>query len=188
MFSDLSWSSVAVQHSGQLCSDWSGGTALCRLCNSIAIHVQLKPKYGWFTDDPDPPAGMILTKTFLMYKIAMYVLCFRLGKFSILPLSFSALHFCVLICSFVNAQFFFYSLLLFVFSQSLGLEVAPDFQPVLVSHQPNSAHQPLSEFFLQLGPDNFLLLQFNNGQIVTLRDFKPVRKLFSIFLFHIQKH
>ncbi|XP_005733075.1 ER membrane protein complex subunit 1 isoform X1 [Pundamilia nyererei] len=57
--------------------------------------------------------------------------------------------------------------------QSLGLEVAPDFQPVLVSHQPNSAHQPLSEFFLQLGPDNFLLLQFNNGQIVTLRDFKP---------------
>uniref|UniRef100_A0AAX7SI35 ER membrane protein complex subunit 1 n=1 Tax=Astatotilapia calliptera TaxID=8154 RepID=A0AAX7SI35_ASTCA len=65
------------------------------------------------------------------------------------------------------------SLLLFVFSQSLGLEVAPDFQPVLVSHQPNSAHQPLSEFFLQLGPDNFLLLQFNNGQIVTLRDFKP---------------
>uniref|UniRef100_A0A3P8QWK3 ER membrane protein complex subunit 1 n=1 Tax=Astatotilapia calliptera TaxID=8154 RepID=A0A3P8QWK3_ASTCA len=75
-----------------------------------------------------------------------------------------------------------------IIKQSLGLEVAPDFQPVLVSHQPNSAHQPLSEFFLQLGPDNFLLLQFNNGQIVTLRDFKPVRKLFSIFLFHIQKH
>uniref|UniRef100_A0A3Q0SZM5 ER membrane protein complex subunit 1 n=1 Tax=Amphilophus citrinellus TaxID=61819 RepID=A0A3Q0SZM5_AMPCI len=57
--------------------------------------------------------------------------------------------------------------------QSLGLEVAPGFQPVLASHQPNSGHQPLSEFFLQLGPDNYVLLQLNNGQIVTLRDFKP---------------
>ncbi|KAI3357283.1 hypothetical protein L3Q82_015736 [Scortum barcoo] len=57
--------------------------------------------------------------------------------------------------------------------QSLGLEVTPNFHPVLVSTQPNSARQPLSEFFLQLGPEHFLLLQLNNGQIVTLRDFKP---------------
>uniref|UniRef100_A0A8C9Y673 ER membrane protein complex subunit 1 n=1 Tax=Sander lucioperca TaxID=283035 RepID=A0A8C9Y673_SANLU len=32
---------------------------------------------------------------------------------------------------------------------------------------------PLSEFLLQLGPEHHLLLQLNNGHIVTLRDFKP---------------
>ncbi|TKS77373.1 ER membrane protein complex subunit 1 [Collichthys lucidus] len=57
--------------------------------------------------------------------------------------------------------------------QALGLEVTPGFHPVLVSTQPNPARQPLSEFFLQLGPEQYLLLQLNNGQIVTLRDFKP---------------
>uniref|UniRef100_A0A3P9MEN9 ER membrane protein complex subunit 1 n=1 Tax=Oryzias latipes TaxID=8090 RepID=A0A3P9MEN9_ORYLA len=57
--------------------------------------------------------------------------------------------------------------------QSLELEVDPDFRPSLVSHQPNPAKQPLSEFFLQLGPDRYVLLQFNSGQIVMLRDFKP---------------
>ncbi|XP_077460700.1 ER membrane protein complex subunit 1 [Stigmatopora argus] len=57
--------------------------------------------------------------------------------------------------------------------QSLGLDVTPDFQPVLVSTQPNPSQHPLSEFFLQLSPDHYLLLQLNNGQITTLRDFKP---------------
>ncbi|KAM3872411.1 ER membrane protein complex subunit 1 [Diretmus argenteus] len=57
--------------------------------------------------------------------------------------------------------------------QSLGLEVSPGFQPALVSTQPNPARPPLSEFFLQLGPDHHLLLQLSSGQIVTLRDFKP---------------
>ncbi|XP_068453372.1 ER membrane protein complex subunit 1 [Clinocottus analis] len=57
--------------------------------------------------------------------------------------------------------------------QSLGFEVIPGFQPVLVSTQPNPARPPLSEFFLQLGPDHHLLLQLTSGQIVTLRDFKP---------------
>ncbi|XP_057676107.1 ER membrane protein complex subunit 1 [Corythoichthys intestinalis] len=57
--------------------------------------------------------------------------------------------------------------------QSLGLDVTPDFQPVLVSTQPNPSRPPLSEFFLQLSPDHYLLLQLNNGQIITLRDFKP---------------
>ncbi|XP_031142151.1 ER membrane protein complex subunit 1 isoform X1 [Sander lucioperca] len=57
--------------------------------------------------------------------------------------------------------------------QSLGLEVTPGFQPVLVSTQPNPARPPLSEFLLQLGPEHHLLLQLNNGHIVTLRDFKP---------------
>ncbi|XP_019723602.1 ER membrane protein complex subunit 1 isoform X1 [Hippocampus comes] len=57
--------------------------------------------------------------------------------------------------------------------ESLGLHVAPDFLPVLVSAQPNPSRRPLSEFLLQLSPDHYLLLQLNNGQIVTLRDFKP---------------
>uniref|UniRef100_A0A7N6FKE4 ER membrane protein complex subunit 1 n=1 Tax=Anabas testudineus TaxID=64144 RepID=A0A7N6FKE4_ANATE len=47
--------------------------------------------------------------------------------------------------------------------QSLGLEVDPSFHPVLVSTQPNAARTPLSEFFLQLGPEHYLLLQLNNG-------------------------
>ncbi|XP_046896146.1 ER membrane protein complex subunit 1 [Hypomesus transpacificus] len=57
--------------------------------------------------------------------------------------------------------------------QSLDLEVTPGFQPVLVSTQPNPARPPLSEFFLQLGPDHHLLMQLNNDLILTLRDFKP---------------
>uniref|UniRef100_A0AAQ6AC45 ER membrane protein complex subunit 1 n=1 Tax=Amphiprion ocellaris TaxID=80972 RepID=A0AAQ6AC45_AMPOC len=57
--------------------------------------------------------------------------------------------------------------------QSLALEVDPGFHPVLLSHQPNPARQPLSEFFLQLGPDHYQLLQLNNGQIAAMRDFKP---------------
>ncbi|KAM4571102.1 ER membrane protein complex subunit 1 [Fundulus diaphanus] len=65
--------------------------------------------------------------------------------------------------------------------QSLGLEVDPDFHPSLVSHQPNPAQKPLSEFFLQLGPERFLLLQLNNGQIVKLNDFKPLKVLLASF-------
>lgn len=57
--------------------------------------------------------------------------------------------------------------------QSVGLEVSPGFNPVLVSTQPHAARPPLSEFFLQLGPEQYVLMQLNNGQIVTLRDFKP---------------
>ncbi|XP_037629125.1 ER membrane protein complex subunit 1 isoform X1 [Sebastes umbrosus] len=57
--------------------------------------------------------------------------------------------------------------------QSLGLEVTDGFQPVLTSTQPNPARPPLSEFFLQLGPEHHLLLQLNEDQIVTLRDFQP---------------
>uniref|UniRef100_A0A3Q3WT33 ER membrane protein complex subunit 1 n=1 Tax=Mola mola TaxID=94237 RepID=A0A3Q3WT33_MOLML len=61
--------------------------------------------------------------------------------------------------------------------QSLGLEVSPGFHPVLISTQPNPARQPLSEFFLQLGPEHYPLLQLNNGQIVTLRDFNPAMQV-----------
>uniref|UniRef100_A0A8B9KAZ7 ER membrane protein complex subunit 1 n=1 Tax=Astyanax mexicanus TaxID=7994 RepID=A0A8B9KAZ7_ASTMX len=38
------------------------------------------------------------------------------------------------------------------------LEVAAGFQPVLISTQPHPARPPLSEFFLQLGPDYHILL------------------------------
>uniref|UniRef100_A0A673WQ47 ER membrane protein complex subunit 1 n=1 Tax=Salmo trutta TaxID=8032 RepID=A0A673WQ47_SALTR len=59
--------------------------------------------------------------------------------------------------------------------QSLDLEVSPGFQPVLVSSQPHPARSPLSEFFLQLGPDHHVLLQLNadGDTIAPLRDFQP---------------
>uniref|UniRef100_A0A667XRI7 ER membrane protein complex subunit 1 n=1 Tax=Myripristis murdjan TaxID=586833 RepID=A0A667XRI7_9TELE len=68
--------------------------------------------------------------------------------------------------------------------QSLGLEVSPGFQPTVVSTQPNPARPPHSEFFVQLGPDHYQLLQLNNGQIVALRDFKPV---FGFFFSYARK-
>lgn len=57
--------------------------------------------------------------------------------------------------------------------ESLGLEVSPGFRPALVSSQPNAARAPLSEFFLQIGADQHVLLQLNKGQVLALRDFKP---------------
>ncbi|XP_064818500.1 ER membrane protein complex subunit 1-like [Oncorhynchus masou masou] len=59
--------------------------------------------------------------------------------------------------------------------QSLDLEVSPGFQPVLVSSQPHPARSPISEFFLQLGPDHHVLLQLNADgyTIAPLRDFQP---------------
>lgn len=57
--------------------------------------------------------------------------------------------------------------------QSIGLEVSPSFHPVLVTSQPNTARPPLSEFFIQTGPEQYVLLQLNNGEMVTLRDFRP---------------
>uniref|UniRef100_A0A8C7STB7 ER membrane protein complex subunit 1 n=1 Tax=Oncorhynchus mykiss TaxID=8022 RepID=A0A8C7STB7_ONCMY len=62
-----------------------------------------------------------------------------------------------------------------IIKQSLDLEVSPGFQPVLVSSQPHPARSPLSEFFLQLGPDHHVLLQLNADgyTIAPLRDFQP---------------
>uniref|UniRef100_A0AAZ3Q6R1 ER membrane protein complex subunit 1 n=1 Tax=Oncorhynchus tshawytscha TaxID=74940 RepID=A0AAZ3Q6R1_ONCTS len=55
------------------------------------------------------------------------------------------------------------------------LEVSLGFQPVLVSSQPHPARSPISEFFLQLGPDHHVLLQLNADgyTIAALRDFQP---------------
>uniref|UniRef100_A0AAZ3PCY6 ER membrane protein complex subunit 1 n=1 Tax=Oncorhynchus tshawytscha TaxID=74940 RepID=A0AAZ3PCY6_ONCTS len=57
----------------------------------------------------------------------------------------------------------------------LSPTVSPGFQPVLVSSQPHPARSPLSEFFLQLGPDHHVLLQLNADgyTIAPLRDFQP---------------
>jgi len=60
--------------------------------------------------------------------------------------------------------------------QTLELAVSPGFQPVLTATQPNAAQSPLSEFFLQLGPEHHLLLQLKDTKVVTLRDFKPVSR------------
>ncbi|XP_036447416.1 ER membrane protein complex subunit 1 [Colossoma macropomum] len=57
--------------------------------------------------------------------------------------------------------------------QTLSLEVVSGFQPVLISTQPHPARSPLSEFFLQLGPDHHVLLQLKDGLISPLRDFNP---------------
>ncbi|KAM9430719.1 ER membrane protein complex subunit 1-like [Salvelinus alpinus] len=59
--------------------------------------------------------------------------------------------------------------------QSLDLEVSPGFRPVLVSSQPHPARSPISEFFLQLGPDHHVLLQLDADgyTIAPLRDFQP---------------
>lgn len=78
--------------------------------------------------------------------------------------------------------YFTISIVLRIFLQSLGLEARPGFRPVLISSQPNPARQALSEFFLQLGPERYFLLQLDNGQIVTLRDFSPVCSSLSLFL------
>lgn len=76
------------------------------------------------------------------------------------------------------SQFFLFYIFSFIFLKTLGLELAPGFHPTLVSSQPNPSHPPLSEFLLQLGPDHYLLLQLNNGHVVTLRDLKPVCNFF----------
>ncbi|TRY87079.1 hypothetical protein DNTS_009164 [Danionella cerebrum] len=57
--------------------------------------------------------------------------------------------------------------------QTLDLEVVSGFQPILTATQPNPAQPPLTEFFLQLGPDHHILLQLKDGLIAPLRDFNP---------------
>uniref|UniRef100_A0A8D0CHR7 ER membrane protein complex subunit 1 n=1 Tax=Scleropages formosus TaxID=113540 RepID=A0A8D0CHR7_SCLFO len=57
--------------------------------------------------------------------------------------------------------------------QSLDLDLALGFQPVLLTTQPNPARPPLAQFFLQLGPDHHVLLQLSDGHLSPLRDFQP---------------
>uniref|UniRef100_A0AAY4DCS4 ER membrane protein complex subunit 1 n=1 Tax=Denticeps clupeoides TaxID=299321 RepID=A0AAY4DCS4_9TELE len=57
--------------------------------------------------------------------------------------------------------------------QSLDLEAEAGFHPVVIATQPHPARVPLKEFFLQLGPERFILLQLKDGAIAPLRDFNP---------------
>lgn len=80
--SDLSGSSMAVQHTGQLCSYQPGDVDMCGLHNCISVHAWLACTG---TDDPDPPAGTHQNKmkTFLLNKLTMCVLCSGLGRSSL---------------------------------------------------------------------------------------------------------
>ncbi|XP_054857363.1 ER membrane protein complex subunit 1 [Eublepharis macularius] len=55
--------------------------------------------------------------------------------------------------------------------ESLGLEFTDTFQPRLSSTQPNPASASRAQFFLQLSPTHFVLLQYRNGLLSLLRDF-----------------
>uniref|UniRef100_A0AAY4DFX6 ER membrane protein complex subunit 1 n=1 Tax=Denticeps clupeoides TaxID=299321 RepID=A0AAY4DFX6_9TELE len=60
-----------------------------------------------------------------------------------------------------------------IMKQSLDLEAEAGFHPVVIATQPHPARVPLKEFFLQLGPERFILLQLKDGAIAPLRDFNP---------------
>lgn len=68
--SDLGGSSVAVQHTGQLCSDRPGDVDVRGLSSCISVHAWLACAV---TDDPDLPAGTHRneTKSFLFHKITI---------------------------------------------------------------------------------------------------------------------
>lgn len=55
--------------------------------------------------------------------------------------------------------------------QSLDLEIEEGFQPKIITNQPNLASSLLSRFFLQLSPNHFVLLQYQNGVVSPVRDF-----------------
>ncbi|XP_054250881.1 ER membrane protein complex subunit 1 isoform X1 [Indicator indicator] len=56
--------------------------------------------------------------------------------------------------------------------QSLDLEFAEDFQPRILATQPNVIGASRTQFFLQLSPSHFSLLQYKQGLLSHLRDFQ----------------
>uniref|UniRef100_A0A8C8VKV3 ER membrane protein complex subunit 1 n=1 Tax=Pelusios castaneus TaxID=367368 RepID=A0A8C8VKV3_9SAUR len=56
--------------------------------------------------------------------------------------------------------------------QSLDLDFADSFQPRMLSTQPNLASASRAQFFLQLSPSHFALLQYKNGLLSHVRDFQ----------------
>ncbi|KAF7239329.1 ER membrane protein complex subunit 1 [Varanus komodoensis] len=58
--------------------------------------------------------------------------------------------------------------------QSLGLEFASGFRPHLLPTHPSPAGASRAQFFLQLAPSHFALLQYRNGMLSLLRDFPQV--------------
>lgn len=61
-------------------------------------------------------------------------------------------------------------------SQSLDLEFADNFQPRILATQPSVASASRTQFFLQLSPSHFSLLQYKHGLLSHLRDFQQVTK------------
>lgn len=66
--------------------------------------------------------------------------------------------------------------LLLSFPQSLDLEFADGFQPRVLATQPNLINASRTQFFLQLSPTHFSLLQYKHGLLSHLRDFQQVTK------------
>ncbi|OXB77273.1 UNVERIFIED_CONTAM: hypothetical protein H355_002265 [Colinus virginianus] len=58
--------------------------------------------------------------------------------------------------------------------QSLDLEFADGFQPRILATQPNVINASRTQFFLQLSPGHFSLLQCRQGLLSHLRDFQQV--------------
>uniref|UniRef100_A0A8C3IFX2 ER membrane protein complex subunit 1 n=1 Tax=Chrysemys picta bellii TaxID=8478 RepID=A0A8C3IFX2_CHRPI len=56
--------------------------------------------------------------------------------------------------------------------QALDLEFADHFQPRILSTKPNPASASRAQFFLQLAPSHFTLLQYRNGLLSLVRDFQ----------------
>ncbi|CAM5166367.1 unnamed protein product [Eretmochelys imbricata] len=56
--------------------------------------------------------------------------------------------------------------------QALDLEFADSFQPRILPTQPNPASASRAQFFLQLAPSHFTLLQYRNGLLSIVRDFQ----------------
>ncbi|XP_064027979.1 ER membrane protein complex subunit 1 isoform X2 [Pogoniulus pusillus] len=56
--------------------------------------------------------------------------------------------------------------------QSLDLEFADDFQPRILATQPSVIGASRTQFFLQLSPSHFFLLQYKQGLLSHLRDFQ----------------
>ncbi|KAJ7411192.1 ER membrane protein complex subunit 1 [Pitangus sulphuratus] len=56
--------------------------------------------------------------------------------------------------------------------QSLELEFADDFQARILATQPSVISASRTQFFLQLSPSHFSLLQYNHGLLSLLRDFQ----------------
>lgn len=66
--------------------------------------------------------------------------------------------------------------MLLSFPQSLDLEFADGFQPRVLATQPNLINASRTQFFLQLSPTHFSLLQYKHGLLSHLRDFQQVTK------------
>lgn len=60
--------------------------------------------------------------------------------------------------------------------QSLDLEFADGFQPRILATQPSVINASRTQFFLQLSPGHFSLLQCKQGLLSHLRDFQQVTR------------